>query len=126
VVSGAAMVLAFDARHGTRDVDAVFAPAGVVRQLARAVQSEMDLRDDWINHPARAFASSRHEVVSAYRLGDEDRDSPGGLGLIVRVGRKCRDGELPQPCPLGLVIDFADAHGLDRGVVADLDRGPGP
>ena len=63
VLGGAAMVLAFDARQSTRDVDAVFAPASVVRHLARVVQSEMDLPDDWINDAAKAFVSSRHEVV---------------------------------------------------------------
>src|SRR5262245_40150215 len=57
----------------------------------------------------------------AARLRDEQRDPPGGLGLVLLVWRERGDGQRPQPCPLGLVVDLADAHLLDLGVVANLD-----
>jgi hypothetical protein len=58
-------------------------------------------------------------------LSDEDRDSPGGLGLVFLEGWICRDGKLPEPWPFGIVADLADAHGVDLGKVADLDLGAG-
>jgi chorismate mutase len=37
---GAAMILAFQARQTTKDIDAIFAPAAAVRELAKAIGEE--------------------------------------------------------------------------------------
>jgi len=42
----------------------------------------------------------------AYRLGDENRDAPCGPCLVLCVRRIGRDGEIPEACPLGLVLDL--------------------
>jgi hypothetical protein len=62
LLGGTVMVLAFNARASTRDVDAVFFPAQIVRELARIVQSEMDLPENWINDGAKGFISAQHEA----------------------------------------------------------------
>ncbi len=64
---GTAMVLAFRARQMTKDVDAIFEPAPVIREAAAIVQQQLDLPDSWLNDAAKAFVSSRHEVT-AYDL----------------------------------------------------------
>ena len=55
------MVLAWQARQTTRDVDAIFQPAAAVREEARLVAEELGLPDDWLNDAAKAFQSSRSE-----------------------------------------------------------------
>lgn len=58
VVGGAAMVLAYNARLSTRDVDAVAVPppeAQVLRTLVRAVASERGWADDWLNDGAKGY-----------------------------------------------------------------------
>lgn len=58
LVGGAAMVLGFDARQSTRDIDAVIlAPdeARLVRDLARQVAEEYDWPDDWLNDGAKGY-----------------------------------------------------------------------
>lgn len=64
LLGGTAMVLAFRARVATRDVDAIFEPAAVVRDLARRVAAELDLPEDWLNDGAKGFVSERHETTA--------------------------------------------------------------
>jgi hypothetical protein len=63
LLGGTAMMLAFHARASTKDVDAIFEPAGLVRKLSGVVASERGLPEDWLNDAAKGFASARHEVT---------------------------------------------------------------
>jgi hypothetical protein len=58
VLGGAAMVLAYNARPATHDVDVVFLPppdASVIRQWSRTVAQEFGWPDDWLNDAAKGF-----------------------------------------------------------------------
>src|SRR5438270_2621261 len=68
LLGGTTMVLAFKARPATRDVDAIFQPAQLIRELARTVQEEQDLPDNWLNDGAKGFISAALET--------SDRDLP--------------------------------------------------
>jgi hypothetical protein len=57
VVCGVAMVLAYDARRATRDLDAVFEPHGVVVEEAHAVATELGLSPYWLNDQASVYVS---------------------------------------------------------------------
>ena len=63
LLGGAVMVLAFKARPSTKDVDAIFHPAQIIRELSRVVQEEQDLPENWINDGAKGFLSANHEVI---------------------------------------------------------------
>jgi hypothetical protein len=59
VVGGAAMMLAYDIRRATRDIDALFRPHGVVVEEARAVARQLGLPDSWINEQASVYISTK-------------------------------------------------------------------
>lgn len=58
------MVLAFNARLATKDVDAVFQPAATVRDAARQVGGAMGLPADWLNDGVKGFTSARLDVTA--------------------------------------------------------------
>lgn len=61
---GTAMVLAFNARLSTADVDAVFQPPEVFRRLAREIADEMHLPEDWLNDGVKGYVSNVPEYTS--------------------------------------------------------------
>lgn len=59
VFGGAAMVLAFDSRSATRDVDALFTLDSQVLDAAAEVAEELHLPRTWLNNQASSYVSGR-------------------------------------------------------------------
>jgi len=104
LIGGALMVLRFQARESTQDVDvAIIAPAEVykVRELARKVAAEKSWPDSWLNDGAKAYLvglSGGPVVLSA--PGVEVR-SPATAQLLAMKLSAWRDD-----------LDIADARRL--------------
>jgi hypothetical protein len=60
---GTVMVLVFNARLSTRDVDAIFKPATLIRELAAKVADERGLAAHWLNDGVKGFQSTHPEVT---------------------------------------------------------------
>jgi hypothetical protein len=56
---GAVMLLAYDARDVTKDVDAIIHPPEVGRRLVAKVARERGLAEDWLNDNVRLFVSRK-------------------------------------------------------------------
>lgn len=63
IFGGAVMVLAFNARLATKDVDAVFQPAAVVRELVAHVAEARDWPPNRLNAGVKGCLSARQEVI---------------------------------------------------------------
>ncbi len=61
---GTVMVLAFTARLTTRDVDAIFQPPQLIRELAKEIGEEHHLPANWLNDGVKGFISVRHETTA--------------------------------------------------------------
>lgn len=60
---GTSMVLAFNARLSTKDVDAVFKPKGIIRKLAEEIAEDLDLEKGWLNDGVKGFLSQKEKVA---------------------------------------------------------------
>jgi hypothetical protein len=58
------MVLAFNARLMTKDVDALFQPAQIIRDLSGRIADEQHLPANWLNDGVKGFLSVRHETTA--------------------------------------------------------------
>jgi hypothetical protein len=63
IFGGTVMVLAFAARTSTKDVDAIFEPTRIIREIAREVGESNGFPSNWLNDAAKAFVSDRHKTV---------------------------------------------------------------
>ena len=60
---GTVMVLAFTARLATKDVDAIFEPAQVVRAASEKIAARQNLPKNWLNDGVKGFVSAHHETT---------------------------------------------------------------
>ena len=100
------MVLGFQARSSTKDVDAVFTPVQPIREAALIVQHEQDLPENWINDGAKGFVSARHDVVQS--------DLPQFENL--RITMPTPEYMLAMKCMASRISDGV----TERGDVADI------
>ncbi len=64
IFGGAAMVLAFDARESTRDVDGIFVPKGEVLTASRQVAEEFGFQPEWLNDGVKGFVSDQAVITA--------------------------------------------------------------
>jgi len=97
VFGGAAMVLAFDARAATRDVDALFEPDGKVLDAAHEVATELGLPRSWLNNQASSYLSGRAgrgtPVFDHPNLRVMTTPTEHLLAMKVRAARAARDAD---------------------------------
>jgi hypothetical protein len=66
LVGGAALALAYDATRATRDLDAVFLPAEVVREAAFTLAERHGLQSDWLNDAVKGFLPGPDPAATRY------------------------------------------------------------
>jgi len=111
IVGGTAMMLAFQVRQTTKDVDAIFAPVDAVREAARFVASDLDLPTDWLHDAVKGFASDmgRFQVAEGIDLSNLRVQTPVPeylLAMKVMAARGAIGGERGDAEDIAFLIGF--------------------
>jgi hypothetical protein len=115
IFGGAAMVLAFDERAATRDVDALFEPDEPILQAAREVADELGLPRSWLNNQASSWVSGRAgrgtPVYDHPNLRVLTTPPAHLLAMKVRAARAVRDAG-----DLRLLLRALDIHNVEQAI----------
>jgi len=104
---GALMMLVYDTRTITKDVDAIIHPSREGRVLAKQVARELGLPDDWLNDNVRMFIAPTEQVRPIPWEGPGIKlTAPTAGYLLAMKALACRD-----PLP-GYQGDFDDLRFL--------------
>ena len=68
IYGGSVMVLAFDARASTMDVDAIFKPSSSITEVIMYVAHKNDLPAGWLNQAVRAYVSKKDHTVDVGKV----------------------------------------------------------
>jgi hypothetical protein len=107
IYGGAAMMLAYDYRDITKDIDAICQPSEVVFRLAKQVAEELDLPADWINDDVKCYVAP-HEGTRTlpWEVPGISITAPTASYLLAMKALACR-----RPLP-GYDGDIADLRFL--------------
>ncbi len=108
------MVLGFDARQSTRDVDAIILEPEEVRRvriLARQVAEEHDWPEDWLNDGAKGYMIGLSKGLKLFSAPGIDVQSPSIFQLLAMKLSAWRDD-----------VDISDARRLLQEVAQNQHR----
>ena len=63
---GAVMAIVFNARKSTKDVDAIFEPAAVIRKIVKDIGQKKSLSETWLNDGIKGFIHKKGEYSLFY------------------------------------------------------------
>ena len=114
VVGGAAMVLLYNARPATQDVDVmILAPpqANLVRNLAKRVAVDQELPDGWLNDDAKGFLVGLSEGETVFSAPGIVVKTPAVAQLLAMKLSAWRDD-----------VDIADAQQLLQHIEGEQNQ----
>ncbi|MBI4621685.1 MAG: hypothetical protein HY736_00495 [Verrucomicrobia bacterium] len=105
IYGGTVMMIAYDFRAATKDVDAIFHPPGAIEALIGQVAGELNLPENWMNSGVKTFVGLRESKIGFSQLQIPGlvitRPSPRYL-----LAMKCMAARLPTPFRGGDVEDI--------------------
>ena len=116
LLGGAAMVLGYDARQSTRDVDVVIlspAEAKLVRNLVKKVAAERNWPEDWLNDGAKGYMVGISEGLLLFSAPGIEALSPSIEQLLAMKLCAWRD-DIDISDARRLLQEFTSGRGKDK------------
>lgn len=112
LVDGTAMVLAFNARNSTKDVDAIFEPSAQVRLAAAKVAGQLLLPTDWLNDAAKSFLSTAGDFIplESIDLPNLRIQAPTAEYMLAMKVLAARTGVASDSSDIAFLIRLLDLH----------------
>jgi hypothetical protein len=109
IYGGAAMMLAYNSRAITKDVDAIVQPSKLAAKLAKQVAKEMQLSENWLNNEVKMFVAPKEQTrLIPWEAPGIVLTAPTAAYLLAMKALACR---MPLP---GYQGDFDDLRFLIR------------
>ncbi|MHB1664281.1 MAG: DUF6036 family nucleotidyltransferase [bacterium] len=117
VYGGSAIVLAFDYRTSTKDVDAIMSDQVFVKEAAKKVATELDLPENWINDGVKGYISAKQNEPGAITLF---RSYPSEDNSVLRVFVPSKEYLLAMKCLA--MRDLKDSEDINdiNNLIGDL------
>lgn len=68
IVGGTVMCIVYDVRNSTKDVDAIFKPTKLLRELAKKIAEEEGIESDWLNDAVKGLLVEGFKRVDVLNL----------------------------------------------------------
>ena len=115
---GAVMCLVLNAREGTHDIDAIFAPKDVMNIAINNVGNQLGLPKGWFNDAVKGFVSANNDMVLFDRLSNLDIDiyvtRPEYLFAMKAVS--CRLDNENELNDIKFLINYLDRSSVEQAV----------
>ncbi len=66
------MILAYNARTTTKDIDAIFTNKEIIYKISKQVANEMELEEYWINDAAKSFIPAKKDENSILIIDEKN------------------------------------------------------
>jgi hypothetical protein len=70
MIGGAVMCLVYNARPSTKDIDGIFEPTKIIRNLVRQISEEKNISPDWLNDAAKGYITKNFDRVGILNLSN--------------------------------------------------------
>jgi hypothetical protein len=78
VYGGTVMMLAYNARPGTKDIDAIFRPRDEVIPIIEEVAREMNLESNWLNDDVKVWVTENEQGAKFFPGDSRNQPTPVG------------------------------------------------
>ena len=113
---GAVMCLVLNAREGTNDIDAVFAPKDVMSIAINNVGEQLGLPKGWFNDAVKGFVSANNDMILFDRLSNLDIYVTRPEYLFAMKAVSCRMDNENELGDIRFLINYLGISSVEQAV----------
>lgn len=116
IYGGAVMCLVLNAREGTHDIDAIFAPKDVMNIAINNVGKQLNLPNGWFNDAVKGFISSNNDMILFDRLSHLDIYVTRPEYLFAMKALSCRLDNENELNDIRFLVNYLGIVGIEQAL----------